>query len=78
MTLLRPRHEPQNVLHTTSFESALGLSPLFVREIRPIITLYDTRAYLTSPRNGSPRCLRAVSPFSSVRCRSGISPRSPS
>jgi hypothetical protein len=26
---------------TTSFESALGLSPLFVREIRPMITLLN-------------------------------------
>jgi hypothetical protein len=26
---------------TTSFESALGLSPLFVREIRPMMTLLN-------------------------------------
>jgi hypothetical protein len=41
ITLLRPRYEPQNVIRTTSFESALGLSPLFVREIRPMITLFN-------------------------------------
>jgi hypothetical protein len=38
---LRPCHEPQNVIRTTSFELALGLSPLFVREIRPMITLFN-------------------------------------